>query len=185
MNNQPNNEFFFAHSAANIANSIIYKTLSDSRTLGVHWPTEAEFCVVQKCSAWPTGFDNTVYVTFYTNEAELKEKLRETSEFYSMGDNDFARRVYRWDLGPEEIVELAFNEFRIPTGSEGISTAQHSISCGEYAPINRKLNESMEVHRRLSWPRRMKRDASDVHASINFESDSLEVIASKLAALRK
>lgn len=186
MNTQTSNtEFFFAHTAANITHSIIHKTLADSRTLGVHWPNDAEFCVVQKSSAWPTGFDNTSYVSFYRNEEELKENLRATSEFYSMGDNDYARRVYRWDLGPEEMPELAFNEWRIPTGSEGISTAMHSISCGDYAETNRKLNEAMQVHRQKSWPTRMKVDASDVHASICFESESLESIAAKLAVLRK
>lgn len=176
---------FFAHTAANITHGIIANTLADSRTLGVHWPQDAEFCVVQKSKAWPTSFDHTSFVSFYRNEAELKKKLRETSEFYSMGDNDFARRVYRWDLGPEEISELRFNEHLIPTGTEGISTSMHTISCGDYAAENGRMNEVMGYHRRASWPTRMKRDASDVHASINFESDSLEEIAAKMAVLRK
>lgn len=183
MNTQDNT--IIVHTAANITHGIIHSTLADSRTLGVHWPHDAEFCVVQKCKAWPTGFDHTSFVSFYRNEEELKAKLRETSEFYMMGDNDFARRVYRWDLGPEEISELAFNEHLIPTGSEGISTSMHSISCGDYAAENSRRNEAMDYHRRASWPKRMKRDALDVHDSINFESDSLESIAAKFATLRK
>jgi hypothetical protein len=173
------------YTASNIAHGIIASTLEDSRTLGVHWPLDAEFCVVQKSKAWPSGFDHTSFVSFYRNEAELKEKLRATSEFYMMGDNDYARRVYRWDLGPEEISELAFNEHLIPTGSEGISTSMHTISCGDYAAENHRANETMGFHRRASWPKRMKRDALDVHGSINFETDSLESIAAKFAALRK
>lgn len=184
MNNQTENNTIFVHTGSNIANAIIYSTLADSRTLGVHWPVDAEFCIVQEYSTWPQGWDREVRVTFYCNEDELKKRLRETAEFFMLEDNDYARRVYRWDLGPEEISMLARNADRIPTGSEAPNGGYPRISCGELHEVNRKLNENMRVHQQLSWPRRMKKDAYDAFHTIAFESESLESIAAKLSTLK-
>lgn len=119
------------HTASNFANSIIANALEGATLLGVHWPAEKEFAIVQRYSTWPKGWLPEIYVSFYDTEDELKAALKSTEEWSLCEDNYFARRVYRWDWGPVEMMEHSSHDYNIPSKAmpyDSIIVSDNTIS---------------------------------------------------------
>ena len=103
------------HTVSNIANTIIERALESGRLLGVNWPSEYEFAVVMTHSTWPCGWSNQYSVSFFETEEEMIATFANSAEWELCEDNYFARRAYRWDWGPVEMLEHSHDGMRIPS----------------------------------------------------------------------
>lgn len=79
-------------------------------TRGFLWPDEAEFCVEYNLSTWPCGYMHDTFIEFFDSQAELDLWLAKKVEWAKYEDNYVARRVWRWDLGPQHMPEHDLNE---------------------------------------------------------------------------
>src|SRR5438093_4617551 len=136
------------HTASNIANAIVANALESGRLLGVNWPMEYEFAVVKRYSTWPLGWMPEVYVSFFETEEELKQSMADSEEWARCEDNHFARRVYRWDWGPVEMPEHAYNAYQVPTKLNSYDR----VCCGDLWKANDAMNAHIANIRKAATP---------------------------------
>lgn len=160
-----------AFTAENITASIVADTLKDSRTFGHHWPDDAQFCIISMKQA--ISWDENATVRFFSDETDFRNKLQDLCDFAARANNDAAMRVYRWDLGPEEIEALRRNV-------SVIDRAVHTNTNVGQRKFDGERNEQMWAAQNAARPKTYKADEYAIVRGIDFQNDSLETIGQKL-----
>ena len=83
--------------------------LQSHQTGGKDWPTDAVFAAVYRQSTWPCGWEKEANVSFFASKEKLDIWLANKAEWALSEDNEWAARVYEWDLGPFVRSDLSHN----------------------------------------------------------------------------
>lgn len=172
------------HTASNIANAIMFNALANATTLGIHWPSDAVYCVVEVRHTGSMGWGQNINVTFASNDEELKALILASADFNLQLRNDFARRVYSWDWGPEEMLELAHNAHQVPANKAEQNTNQFINKRVSIAPhleeFQKTMRATVERLQRASWPQHVKADEWLRLQTVDRANDDLQTVIAKL-----